>query len=102
MIPSSVLAALLGQQFEMPDSWMQSLPQAGPGGPMMEFGSGPPVANTPVLQGREHLAPAEPIDDTPEWLQGLLEDQSAQASRVLPPYGGWGGGAMQARRRGLR
>ena len=41
--------------------------------------------------------------DIPAWLQALGEDQNYLRARVIEsPYGGWGGGAMQARRRGLR
>lgn len=41
--------------------------------------------------------------DIPDWLRALADDQDYARSRVLQgPYDGWGGGAMQARRRRLR
>ncbi len=104
MIPSSMLAAMLAQTTQLPDTWMQSLPQAGPGGPMAEYGLAPPASAMPTLQGREHLGPPmTEYSDIPPWLQALADDEVYRQNRVIEsPYGGWGGGAMQMRRRGLR
>jgi hypothetical protein len=55
----------------------------------------------PEVQGA--YEPRTEMSDTPDWLQALGDDLAWERSRVLPgPYAGWGGGAMQARRRGLR
>jgi len=67
------------------------------------------VLDPPPVRGREvtepsWLAPQETEwTDVPDWLRALADDAEYERSRVIEsPYGGWGGGAMQARRRGLR
>lgn len=98
MIPSAALAGLLMQDPLEGQTWMQRLPQAQATGqqafaaPPAFMGEEAPVFPMPQLQGREHLAPPRmEYSDIPEW-----------ASMLDSPYGGWGGGYMQARRRGLR
>ena len=82
--------------------WLEQLPRP------LESAAGLELA--PPAAGRLRLA--EPSawqqrqtswSDIPDWLQALADDEEFRRSRVLQgPYDGWGGGAMQARRRGLR
>lgn len=94
MMPQAVLQALLAQQWPEGADFTSRLPPpiGGIEMPMVEPGwPSPGAMNMPILQGRGHLAPPEPWSDIPDWLPALSS-----------PYGGWGGGYMQARRRGLR
>lgn len=94
MIPNALLQALLYQQGPEGTDFTSRLPQALGGIEMPVYGPSFPSSgalNTPMLNGREHLAAPEPYSDIPDWMPALTG-----------PYHGWGGGYMQARRRGLR
>lgn len=83
--------------------WMEQLPR-----PLPDSASGKeiePDLRQPMQMADPHAwqFPPSSWTDIPPWLEALNMDRDYERSRAIEsPYGGWGGGAMQARRRGLR
>jgi hypothetical protein len=81
--------------------WMDQLPR-------IQEGAGrevrpPDGSRMRFVSPEDWQNPAPEWTDIPDWLQALNDDEEYRRSRVMQgPYDGWGGGAMQARRRGLR